>query len=121
MHETLKKCGDDLTRDNVMKQAANFQKFRVPLLLPGHHRQHQPDRLLSRSRRCSCQRFKGETWELFGDVMSAESSLRIAAGACDYLRHLGEGRRNCRRPFFSFPGRLFRGLCRGTISTWEEL
>ena len=46
MHETLKKCGDDLTRDNLMKQAANFQKFRLPLLLPGHHRQHQPDRLL---------------------------------------------------------------------------
>ena len=35
MHETLKKCGDDLTRENVMKQAANFQKFRLPLLLPG--------------------------------------------------------------------------------------
>ena len=35
MHETLKKCGDELTRENLMKQAANFQKFRVPLLLPG--------------------------------------------------------------------------------------
>ena len=35
MHETLKKCGDDLTRENLMKQAANFQKFRLPLLLPG--------------------------------------------------------------------------------------
>ena len=35
MHETLKKCGDNLTRENVMKQAANFQKFKLPLLLPG--------------------------------------------------------------------------------------
>jgi len=35
MHETLKKCGDDLTRDNVMKQAANFQKYKLPMLIPG--------------------------------------------------------------------------------------
>ncbi|WP_428552507.1 hypothetical protein [Reyranella sp.] len=35
MHETLKKCGNALTRANVMKQAANHQKLRVPLLLPG--------------------------------------------------------------------------------------
>ena len=35
MRETLKRCGDDLTRANLMKQAASFQKFRVPLLLPG--------------------------------------------------------------------------------------
>src|SRR5216683_2944440 len=35
MHQTLKKCGDNLTRENVMRQAANHQKLRVPLLLPG--------------------------------------------------------------------------------------
>jgi branched-chain amino acid transport system substrate-binding protein len=35
MHETLMKCGDTLTRENVMRQAANHQKRRVPLLLPG--------------------------------------------------------------------------------------
>jgi hypothetical protein len=35
MTETLKRCGDDLTRANLMKQAASFQKFRVPLILPG--------------------------------------------------------------------------------------
>ena len=35
MTETLKRCGDELTRANLMKQAASFQKFRVPLLLPG--------------------------------------------------------------------------------------
>src|SRR6476661_7806156 len=35
MREILQKCGDDLTRENVMKQAANFQKVRIPLLLPG--------------------------------------------------------------------------------------
>ncbi len=35
MHETLKKCGDELTRENVMRQAASHQRLRVPLLLPG--------------------------------------------------------------------------------------
>src|SRR4030095_17107145 len=35
MHETLKKCGNDLTRENLMKQAANFQKWKLPMALPG--------------------------------------------------------------------------------------
>ena len=47
MHETLKKCGDNLTRENVMKQAANHQKLKAAAAAAGHHRQHQPDRLLS--------------------------------------------------------------------------
>ena len=47
MHETLKKCGDDLTRENLMKQAANFQKFRLPMLLPGITVSTSPTDLLS--------------------------------------------------------------------------
>src|SRR5258707_14417980 len=35
MHETLKKCGDDLTRENVMRQAANHHNLKIPLVLPG--------------------------------------------------------------------------------------
>ena len=35
MEQTLKNCGDTLTRANLMKQAASFHKFKVPLLLPG--------------------------------------------------------------------------------------
>ena len=73
MTETLKRCGNDMTRANLMKQAAGFQKFRVPLLLPGI--------LVNTSatdfypiQAVQLQRFKGETWELFGDVMHAEST-----------------------------------------------
>ena len=73
MHETLKRCGDTLTRENVMKQAASFSKFKVPVLLPGI--------TISTSatdfypiQSVQLQRFKGETWELFGDVMAAEST-----------------------------------------------
>ena len=43
--QVLKQCGDDLTRENVMKQAANLKNFKLPLLLPGITHQHQPDRL----------------------------------------------------------------------------
>jgi len=73
MTETLKRCGDDLTRANLMKQAANFQKFRVPLLLPGITINTSPTDFYP-IQAVQLQRFKGETWELFGEVMHAESS-----------------------------------------------
>jgi len=73
MHETLKKCGNDLTRENLMKQAANFQKFRLPLLLPGITVSTSPTDYYP-IQAVQLSRFKGETWELFGDVMHAEST-----------------------------------------------
>jgi len=73
MTETLKRCGDDLTRANLMKQAANFQKFRVPLLLPGILINTSPTDFYP-IQAVQLQRFKGETWELFGEIMHAESS-----------------------------------------------
>ena len=73
MEETLKKCGNDLTHANIMKQAASHQKLRVPGTLPGI--------LVSTSatdfypvQAVQLQRFKGETWELFGDVLHNEST-----------------------------------------------
>ncbi len=73
MHETLKKCGDTLTRENVMKQAANYQKWKLPLALPGI--------TISTSatdfypiQSVQLARFKGESWELFGNVMSNEAA-----------------------------------------------
>jgi branched-chain amino acid transport system substrate-binding protein len=73
MTETLKRCGDDLTRANLMKQAAGFQKFRVPLLLPGILINTSPTDFYP-IQAVQLQRFKGETWELFGEIMHAESS-----------------------------------------------
>jgi branched-chain amino acid transport system substrate-binding protein len=73
MHETLKKCGNDLTRENLMKQAANFQKFRLPMLLPGITVSTSPTDYYP-IQAVQLSRFKGETWELFGDVMHAEST-----------------------------------------------
>jgi branched-chain amino acid transport system substrate-binding protein len=73
MEQTLKKCGDNLTRENLMKQAASHQKLRVPLLLPGITVTTSPTDFYP-IQSVQLQRFKGESWELFGDVMSAESS-----------------------------------------------
>jgi branched-chain amino acid transport system substrate-binding protein len=73
MTETLKRCGDELTRANLMKQAASFQKFRVPLILPGILVNTSPTDFYP-LQAVQLQRFKGESWDLFGDVMHAESS-----------------------------------------------
>ena len=73
MCEALKRCGDDLTHANLMKQAAGFKKFRVPLLLPGITVNTSPTDFYP-IQAVQLQRFKGETWELFGEIMHAESS-----------------------------------------------
>ncbi|HZP99546.1 MAG TPA: ABC transporter substrate-binding protein [Reyranella sp.] len=73
MHETLKRCGDTLTRANVMKQAASFQKWKLPMALPGITVSTSPTDFYP-IQAVQLSRFKGESWELFGDVMHAESS-----------------------------------------------
>src|SRR5436190_1360886 len=73
MHETLKKCGDNLTHENLMRQAANHQKLKLPLLLPGITVSTSPTDYYP-IQAVQLSRFKGETWELFGDVMHAEST-----------------------------------------------
>jgi branched-chain amino acid transport system substrate-binding protein len=73
MHETLKKCGDNLTRENGMKQVANFQKFKLPMLLPGITVSTSPTDFYP-IQAVQLAKFSKETWELFGDIMHAESS-----------------------------------------------
>ena len=73
MEQTLKKCGDELTHANIMKHAANFQKLRVPMLLPGISISTSPTDYYP-IQSVQLQRFRGETWDLFGEVMSAEGS-----------------------------------------------
>jgi branched-chain amino acid transport system substrate-binding protein len=73
MEQTLKKCGDNLTRENLMHQAANHQKLRVPGLLPGILVSTSPTDFYP-VQAVQLQRFKGESWELFGEIMHAESS-----------------------------------------------
>jgi ABC-type branched-subunit amino acid transport system substrate-binding protein len=69
--QVLKQCGDNLTRDNVMKQAANLHDFRTEVLLPGIKINTSPTDFAPINQ-LQLMRFKGERWELFGDVISAD-------------------------------------------------
>jgi len=69
--QVLKQCGDDLTRENIMKQAANLKDFRTEVLLPGVKINTSPTDFAPISQ-LQLMRFKGEKWELFGDVISGD-------------------------------------------------
>ena len=71
LEQTLKQCGDNLTRENVMKQAANLKNFEIGDAASRHQDQHQPDRLLP-DQADADDAFKGESWEFFGPIMSGE-------------------------------------------------
>ncbi|OKO87128.1 ABC transporter substrate-binding protein [Bradyrhizobium sp. AS23.2] len=71
MVHVLKQCGDDLTRANVMKQAASVQDYVVAGLLPGVKINTSPTDFAPISQ-LQLQRLKGNTWELFGDVISGD-------------------------------------------------
>ena len=69
--QVLKQCGDDLTRENVMRQAANVKNLRLETLLPGIVISTGPDDYAPLEA-VQLQRFNGKQWELFGDVMSSQ-------------------------------------------------
>ncbi len=66
MVQVLKQAGDDLTRANVMKQAANLD-LTLPMLLPGVNIKTSADDFFPIERE-QMQRFNGKGWELFGKV-----------------------------------------------------
>jgi branched-chain amino acid transport system substrate-binding protein len=69
--EVLKKCGDNLTRENIMKQAASLKNFRTEVLLPGVTINTSPASFAPISQ-LQLMKFKGERWERFGDIVSGE-------------------------------------------------
>jgi branched-chain amino acid transport system substrate-binding protein len=71
MVQVLKQCGDNLTRENVMKEAANLKNFATDGLLPGIKINTGPTDFAPISS-VQLMRFKGETWERFGEILSAD-------------------------------------------------
>jgi branched-chain amino acid transport system substrate-binding protein len=67
----LKACGDDLTRENVMKQAASLKDYEPAGLLPGIKVNTSATDFAPLSQ-LQLIRFKGETWERFGEILSAD-------------------------------------------------
>jgi branched-chain amino acid transport system substrate-binding protein len=69
--QVLKQCGDDLTRENVMKQAASLKNFETDTLLPGIKINTSP-KDFAPINQLKMMRFKGEKWDLFGDIISGD-------------------------------------------------
>ncbi|MFY9957422.1 ABC transporter substrate-binding protein [Bradyrhizobium sp.] len=67
----LKNCGDDLTRENIMKQAANIRNLELGGLLPGVKVNTSASDFAPISQ-LQLMKFKGEAWERFGDVISSD-------------------------------------------------
>jgi branched-chain amino acid transport system substrate-binding protein len=69
--QVLKASGDNLTRENVMKQAASIKDLELGGLLPGIKVNTSATDFAPISQ-VQLQRFKGEAWELFGEIMSGD-------------------------------------------------
>jgi branched-chain amino acid transport system substrate-binding protein len=69
--KVLQMCGDDLTRANVMKQAASLKDFVPDTLLPGVKINTSATDFAPVSQ-LQMQRFKGQKWELFGEIISGD-------------------------------------------------
>jgi branched-chain amino acid transport system substrate-binding protein len=71
MVQVLKQCGDDLTRENVMKQAASLKDFAPDTLLPGVKINTSATDFYP-IEQLQMMRFKDQKWELFGPIISGE-------------------------------------------------
>jgi len=69
--QVLKQCGDGLTRENVMRQAANLKNLELPMLLPGIRINTGPNDYYP-IEQMQLMRFNGDHWERFGPVISAD-------------------------------------------------
>jgi len=72
MHKVLEAAGDNLTRENIMKQASNLKNVHIKGFLPGITLNTAPGDHAP-VKQMQMVRFKGEGWERFGDVLGAAS------------------------------------------------
>jgi branched-chain amino acid transport system substrate-binding protein len=73
MVKVIEMCGDNLTRENVMKQAASLKDFAPDTMLPGV-KINTSATDFAPIEQLQMERLKGEKWELFGDIISGELS-----------------------------------------------
>jgi branched-chain amino acid transport system substrate-binding protein len=69
--QMLKQCGDDLSRENVMKQAASLHNLELPMLLPGIAINTSPTNFAP-IKQAQMRRFDGERYVPFGPVLTGE-------------------------------------------------
>jgi branched-chain amino acid transport system substrate-binding protein len=71
--QVLKQCGDDLTRENVMKQAASLKNVQLDLALPGIVVNTSPTDYRV-NKQLQMMKFNGERWELFGPIIQDDAN-----------------------------------------------
>ena len=73
MVAVLKASGDDLTRENVMKQAASIHNEKLPMLLPGVAISTSASDFAP-IKQMQLEKFDGTNWKLFGELLSGSNS-----------------------------------------------
>ena len=68
----LRQCGDDLTRENIMRQATSLKKVISTLALPGITMSTSPTDYRI-NKQMQMMKFNGERWELFGPILEDSS------------------------------------------------
>jgi len=71
LEQVLKQAGDNLTRENIMKQAASLKNFNTDAALPGISINTSATDFAP-IQQMQLARFDGKTWQIFGDVMGAK-------------------------------------------------
>ena len=71
LEQVLKQCGNDLSRENIVKQARSLKNLALPTLMPGIVVNTGPDNSMALTQ-LRLQRWTGSTWEPFGDVLNAD-------------------------------------------------
>ena len=70
MTHVLKQAGNDLSRENIMRQAANVKNFELPLLVPGIKVNTSPTDFAPIEQE-QLAKFDGEKWAAFGEIIDA--------------------------------------------------
>jgi branched-chain amino acid transport system substrate-binding protein len=71
LEQVLKQCGDDLSRENILKQARSIRGLSLPTLVPGIAVNTGPENSMAYTQ-LQLQRWNGTSWEQFGEVLSAD-------------------------------------------------
>jgi branched-chain amino acid transport system substrate-binding protein len=72
LEQLLRQCGNDLARENILKQARNFKDLVLPTALPGIKINTNENNSKAWTQ-LQLQRWTGSTWELFGEVLDGDS------------------------------------------------
>ena len=73
MIQVLKQCGNDFSRENLLKQATNLRDFESPILLPGIRINTSPTNYHP-IRQYQLMRWNGDIWVRFGDIIEGASA-----------------------------------------------